>query len=312
MLDDIKNIKGTWDDRMIGARSIAEPTIKDTVIHRIDPRAKILILISIVFVAVSLDNQKTMFLLFLTVLSGFVLAKMPAIKIKTLVILLALLIWGTIYSQALFYSQLPRTVIFTIIRPEFPILGWLTGGGLFVYEEGFHHGAVQGLRSASILSLGLLMCWTTDSRDMLNGLVGLRVPYSVAFMVITAVRFLPIIITEVATVITVQRLRGFNPKKFGSGIIKTLLNILTPTLANCVRRTGTLAVSIQSRAFRANPDRTSLKKLEFSDIDKIVVAVCVFTAISVVIMKLIYNMYTSGIYYTSGLRPVYAIAGGYL
>lgn len=297
---------------MIGARSIAEPTIKDTVIHRIDPRAKILILISIVFVAVSLDNQKTMFLLFLTILSGFVLAKMPAIKIKTLVILLVLLIWGTIYSQALFYSQLPRTVIFTIIRPEFPILGWLTGGGLFVYEEGFHHGAVQGLRSASILSLGLLMCWTTDSRDMLNGLVGLRVPYSVAFMVITAVRFLPIIITEVATVITVQRLRGFNPKKFGSGIIKTLLNILTPTLANCVRRTGTLAVSIQSRAFRANPDRTSLKKLEFSDIDKIVVAVCVFTAISIVIMKLIYNMYTSGIYYTSGLRPVYAIAGGYL
>jgi len=297
---------------MIGARSIAEPTIKDTVIHRIDPRAKILILISIVFVAVSLDNQKTMFLLFLTVLSGFVLAKMPAIKIKTLVILLVLLIWGTIYSQALFYSQLPRTVIFTIIHPEFPILGWLTGGGLFVYEEGFHHGAVQGLRSASILSLGLLMCWTTDSRDMLNGLVGLRVPYSVAFMVITAVRFLPIIITEVATVITVQRLRGFNPTKFGSGIIKTLLNILTPTLANCVRRTGTLAISIQSRAFRANPDRTSLKKLEFSDIDKIMVAVCVFTAISVVIMKLIYNMYTSGIYYTSGLRPVYAIAGGYL
>jgi energy-coupling factor transport system permease protein len=297
---------------MIGARSIAEPTIKDTVIHRIDPRAKILILISIVFVAVSLDNQKTMFLLFLTVLSGFVLAKMPAIKIKTLVILLVLLIWGTIYSQALFYSQLPRTVIFTIIRPEFPILGWLTGGGLFVYEEGFHHGAVQGLRSASILSLGLLMCWTTDSRDMLNGLVGLRVPYSVAFMVITAVRFLPIIITEVATVITVQRLRGFNPTKFGSGIIKTLLNILTPTLANCVRRTGTLAISIQSRAFRANSDRTSLKKLEFSNTDKIVVAVCVFTAISVVIMKLIYNMYTSGIYYTSGLRPVYAIAGGYL
>jgi len=128
---------------MIGARSIAEPTIKDTVIHRTDPRTKILILISTVFVAVSLDNQKTMFLLFLTVLSGFILAKMPAIKIKTLVLLLVLLIWGTIYSQALFYSQLPITVIFTIISPDFPILGWLTGGGLFVYEEGLHHGAIQ-------------------------------------------------------------------------------------------------------------------------------------------------------------------------
>jgi hypothetical protein len=37
-----------------------------------------------------------------------------------------------------------------------------------------------------------------------------------------------------------------------------------------------------------------------------------FTAISVVITKLLYNMYTSGIYYTSGLRPFYAIARGYL
>ena len=118
--------------------------------------------------------------------------------------------------------------------------------------------------------------------------------------------------TEVSTVITVQRLRGFNPKKFGSGIIRTSLNILTPTLANCVRRTGTLAVSIQSRAFRANPDRTYLKKLKFSDLDKVVVTVFVITAISIVIIKLLYNMYTSGICYTSGLRPVYAIARGYL
>ncbi len=297
---------------MIGARSIAEPTIKDTVIHRIDPRAKILILISIAFIAVALDNPKTMFLLFLTALFGFALARMPAIKIKTLALLLIFLIWGTVYSQALFYSQLPRTVIFTIISPDFPVLGWLTNGGLFVYEEGLHHGAIQGLRSASILSLGLLMCWTTDSRDMLNGLVGLKVPYSVAFMVVTAVRFLPIIITEIATVITVQRLRGFNPKKIGSGMVKTLLNILTPTLANCVRRTGTLAVSIQSRAFRSNLNRTYLKKLKFSDVDKIVVAVFVFTAISIVVIKFLYNMYTSGIYYTSGLRPVYAIARGYL
>jgi energy-coupling factor transport system permease protein len=297
---------------MIGARSIAEPTIKDTVIHRIDPRAKILILISTAFIAVTLDNQKSMFLLFLTVLSGFVLARMPAIKIKSLVLLLAFLVWGTIYSQALFYSQLPRTVIFTIISPDFPVLGWMTSGGLFVYEEGLHHGAIQALRSASILSLGLLMCWTTDSRDMLNGLVGLRIPYSVAFMVVTAVRFLPIIITEVATVITVQRLRGFNPKKFGSGIIKTSLNILTPTLANCVRRTGTLAVSIQSRAFRQNLNRTYLKKLKFSETDKKLVIIFIFVAISIVIIKLLYNMYTSGIFYTSGLRPVYAIARGYL
>ena len=64
---------------MIGVRSIAEPTVKDTIIHRMDPRAKILILISVAFVAVTLDNPETMFLLFLIVLSGFALARMPEI-----------------------------------------------------------------------------------------------------------------------------------------------------------------------------------------------------------------------------------------
>jgi len=42
------------------------------------------------------------------------------------------------------------------------------------------------------------------------------------------------------------------------------------------------------------------------------VTACIFAAISIVIIKLLYNMYTSGIYYTSGLRPVYALARGYL
>ncbi len=297
---------------MLDARTIAEPSPGDTVIHRMDPRAKIILLLSAAFIVVALDNQKTMLLLFLTVLAGYVPAKLPAIKLKTLAVLLLLVIWGTMYSQALFYSQVPRTVIFTIIRPDLPVLGWLTYGGLYVYKEGFHYGAVQGLRSATVLSLGLLMCWTTDPRDMLNGLVRLKVPYSVAFMVVTAVRFLPIIIAEVATVVTVQRLRGFKPTRFGSGMIRTALSILTPTLASCVRRAGVLAVSIESRAFRAHPTRTYLKELQYSNLDRAVILMVVSGAIAIVAAKILFYLYTSEIYYSSEFREIYALARGYL
>jgi hypothetical protein len=48
------------------------------------------------------------------------------------------------------------------------------------------------------------------------------------------------------------------------------------------------------------------------DFDKEGVTVCIFAAVSIVIRKLLYNMYTSGIYYSSDLRPVYAIARRYL
>lgn len=297
---------------MLRARTIAEPSPGDTVIHRMDPRTKIILLLSAAFVVVSLDNPDTMLLLLLIVLSAYVFAKLPVLKLKALGILLVLIIWGTMYSQALFYSQVPRTVIFTIIAPDAPVLGWLTHGGLFVYKEGFHYGALQAMRSATVLSLGLLMCWTTDPKDMLSGLVRLKVPYSLAFMVVTAVRFLPIIIAEVATVLSVQRLKGFKPTRFGRGMIKTALGVLTPTLAGCVRRAGVLAVSIESRAFRAHPTRTYLKELKFSNLDWVLILTAVVTTAAIVTLKILFNLYISEIYYSSALRGMYAFTRGYL
>ncbi|MBU4076655.1 MAG: energy-coupling factor transporter transmembrane protein EcfT [Euryarchaeota archaeon] len=289
---------------MIQARTIAEPTIKDTIIHRIDPRAKIIILISTAFTVVALDNPKTMLLLLLISLSGYALARLPLSKLKVLCILLMLGIWGTMFSQALFYSQLPRTIIFTIISPGTPFLGDITGG-FFVYQEGFRYGAVQGLRSATMLSVGLLMAWTTDARNMLNGLVRLKIPYNIAFMVVTSIRFLPIIIAEVATIITVQRLRGFKPTRVGLGMIKTAINILTPTLANCVRRASVLAISVEGRAFRAYDTRTYLKELRFTFLDRAIIFTGVSLALVIIVSKVLYGLYASEIYYSSNLRELY-------
>lgn len=289
---------------MIRARTIAEPTIKDTIIHRIDPRAKILLLISTAFTVVALDNPGTMLILLFISLTGYVLAKLPVSKLKALCVLLVLGLWGTMLSQALFYSQLPRTVIFTIISPGTPFLGDLTGG-FFVYQEGFRYGAVQGLRSAIVLSIGLLMSWTTDPRNMLNGLVRLKIPYNIAFMVVTSMRFLPIILAEVATIVTVQRLRGFKPTRVGTGVIKTAINTLTPTLASCVRRASVLAISVEGRAFRAYDSRTYLKELRLTFLDKAIIFTGISIALVIIVSKVLYGLYASEIYYSSNLRELY-------
>jgi energy-coupling factor transport system permease protein len=105
---------------------------------------------------------------------------------------------------------------------------------------------------------------------------------SAAFIVVTGVRFLPIIITEVATVLSVRRLKGFKPTRFGRGMIKTALGVLTPTLAGCVRRAGVLILT------------------------------AVLTAAATVILKILFNLYISEIYYSSALRDIYAFTRGYL
>ena len=135
---------------------------------------------------------------------------------------------------------------------------------------------------------------------------------SSAFMVMTAVCFLPIIIAEVATVLSVQRLKGFKPTKFGRGMIKTALCVLTPTLAGCLKRGSVLAVSLESRAFRAHTARTYLKELTLSNLDKVLIVTVVLAAAAIVSPKILFNLYVSEIYYSCVLRGIYMFTRGYL
>jgi len=265
--------------------NIAEPVLADTFIHRIDPRVKILALVLLGLAVVSLDNSNTMIALLLIVLLGYPLARIPMPRLKILAILLILSIWGTILSQALFYNSLPRTVIMTLVPAGFPILGSITGG-IFIYNEGLQYGAVQGLRSAIMLSMGLLVSWTTDARNMLNGLVRLKVPYNIAFMVVVSLRFLPIIVAEISTIITVQRLRGFRPSRAGPGTVST--------------------------AFNAFETRTYLKELRLSKFDVLLLSALVSVVAFVVIDKLLFVLYVNDIFYTSDLRGLYSIARLYM
>ena len=74
-------------------------------------------------------------------------ARTSIYKWQVLAILLLLGLWGSMFSQALFFAQTPRTPLFVIIEPTMPVLGQITGG-LYIYREGVIYGAVQGLRSA--------------------------------------------------------------------------------------------------------------------------------------------------------------------
>jgi energy-coupling factor transport system permease protein len=73
-------------------------------------------------------------------------------------LLLLLGLWGSMFSQALFFAQTPRTPVMVLLEPGAGILGSFTGG-IAVYREGILYGAVQGLRSAIMLTAGLLVCW---------------------------------------------------------------------------------------------------------------------------------------------------------
>ena len=287
---------------MLNWEDLSGVGVQSTLIHRVDPRVKIIMLLTTGLIIVFIDNPWILGVLLALGLGGMLAARLEPVKLKVVCTVIVLGLWGSLFSQALFYEQTPRTAIFTLISPEFPLLGSLTKG-LYVYQEGMIYGLRQGLRMAAMTSLGMLVCWTTDTRLLLLGLVRLRLPYSLAFMAVTAVRFIPVLMQETLQVLTAARLRG------GS---RFSLQVLSPILASCLRRAGTLAVAVESRAFRAYDRRVYLEELKMAAGEKTVLSAYLLLTLTVAFSKISYLGYLYGICYYSALRPVYEIARAYL
>ena len=197
------------------------------------------------------------------------------------------------FSQALFFAQTPRTPLVTIISPDNAGLGALTGG-LYVYREGILYGAVQGLRSASMLALGLLVCWTSDPRQLLKALLAWKLSPQLAFMLVTAIRFFPVMAAETGEVITALQLRS-DSQRGRSAVLQHLPYICKPLLARCLRRAQTLALSVVSRGFFLAS--SGKRKEKWPSSERICCLLFFSLTLLVVVSKIIYLLSEHGLYF---------------
>ena len=280
-------------------------------IENFHPRTKIVVLAVAGCLVVLLDSPISLAVCFLASICIVGLSGASWHQIRLLILFVLCGTWGLVYSQAIFYSEFPRTPILTIIDEDVPIIGEVTGGIRF-YREGLLYGAVQSLRFSTTLAIGCFIVWTTPPRDLLLAFDQLRVPYSLAFMVTTALRYVPLIGSEAITVARLQRLRGFrylqlNPIHTIAGI----LNSLRPILTNNMRRATQLGEAVESRGFSptvAAGGRTSLRALRMGRWDGGLVVLLLTCLLGVICLKALYFLYANGLFYASWLRGVYTFA----
>lgn len=233
----------------------------------VDPRLKIVWVASLSLLSVLVDSTAA--------LAGlFALASWPLVGLRLSVrawlaicgIVLAAA-WSTLLSQAIFYTIEPRTALFTIV-PSFHLGAWEFPGVRF-YREGAQYGLLQSFRFAGLALAGVTVCLSTSPDRLLAGLVRLRVPVGLAFMAMTAMRFLPAMLDEWATVRRARRLRGYRgPQRFGPGdwlhAARGELQMLLPVLAAALRRASLLAVAVSSRGFSPTAERTFYPELRLN------------------------------------------------
>lgn len=285
-------------------RDVWEAAPKNTPVHNLDVRAKLAVFGCSAAIAVILDSPQSLFLLFCLSLGLHLLARSSFAQWRILMLFVLLGIWGSMTSQALFYSREPRTMIACLIPPATPVIGALTGG-VFVYREGLEYGAVQALRSAIMMSLGLLVSWTSDPRQLLRSFLSWKMPYEMAFMLITGLRFLPVIFQETAVVLTAQRLRGFQPLRTFSPrrLIQTAFQTLFPILARTIRRAATLAASVESRGFGRSMRLAG--ETSWARRDIFLCCIMAVTVVSLLLLKILDSLQFNGLIYLPAWRDLY-------
>ncbi|MGL5207219.1 MAG: energy-coupling factor transporter transmembrane component T family protein [Acidaminococcaceae bacterium] len=275
--------------------------------RRLNGRTKLLVLLAFAILTVVIDNPRTLFLLFTSTLVFHFAARTTIYKWEVMAILLLLGLWGSMFSQALFFSQTPRTPLLVLVEPGAGFWGRFTDG-IVVYREGILYGAVQGLRSSIMLSLGLLVCWSSDPRQMLKALAAWKLSPQIAFMLVTAIRFLPVLASETGEIIIALRLRSAR-KNGQKSIIRYLPYIAKPLLARCLRRAQTLALSVVSRGVFLS---TSSRKSEHWPVgEKVFCFFLIAFSVIVLLSKISYIFSEHGIYFGS-LRTIYDWTKWYL
>lgn len=251
----------------------------NSLIHRLDPRTKILAVIVYITVIFCIKS-----LLGYAVIGAFTVSCVLFSKIPFKFVL----------------KGLKPIMIFIVITAVFNL--FLTDGRIWV-RLGFLKITYEGLRLAIFMVLRLfflvmgtsILTLTTSPISLTDGIENLLSPFKkigvpaheLAMMMTIALRFIPTLLEETDKIIKAQTARGAD---FESGNLvnraKAMIPILIPLFIGAFRRADDLAVAMECRCYRGGENRTRLRELKLKKVDAlgwlalvVLVALIVFTNI---------------------------------
>ena len=156
-------------------------------------------------------------------------------------------LWQVVIIVALLQSLFAPsgTVIFAI--RDFTVL---TGGGII-------KGLTVLFRLVLFITSGAMFT-LYPARALIQGMVQIKLPYEIAYMVSIGVRFVPKMGEELKDSLTALQLRGIEIKELKlTKRLRLYSYLLLPVIAASLQNARELAMSMEMRAFRAMKERTS-------------------------------------------------------
>ncbi|WP_046176572.1 energy-coupling factor transporter transmembrane component T family protein [Domibacillus indicus] len=227
----------------------------DSVVHRMDPRAKLLFIFGFVLIVFLANNFFTYALLGVFTLIVILLAR---VKIQFLIAGLKPVIIIILFT---FFLH----VFFT---KEGDILAQI--GFLSIYKGGVIKGIFIALRFFLLILVTSLLTLTTPPISVTDGIESLfgplkkvKVPvHELALMMSISLRFIPTLLDETDKIMKAQMARGAD---FTSGSlsnrVKAVIPLLVPLFVSAFKRAEELAVAMEARGYKGGEGRTKYRLL---------------------------------------------------
>ena len=251
-------------------------------IHRLDPRVKLVTTICFIISLFIVDNWIGYLIAILFLALVIRLSRVPVkFMVRGMKSILFLLIVAGCFN--LFLT--PGEVLVSFWK-------------LKITKEGIFLASFMALRLILLIMGSSVMTLTTTPNQLTDGLEKLlgplkhlRVPvHEIAMMMSIALRFIPILMEETDKIMKAQIARGAD---FESGNLikkaKSLVPLLVPLFISAFRRANDLAMAMEARCYRGGEHRTKMKPLIYRKRDWCAYgAVLVYLAVIVVFGKILF------------------------
>ncbi len=248
----------------------------DSILHRLDPRAKIIVV-------------------FLYIVALFVNSSWLANGILAVITVAAMAMSGIHPSHILrglrpmLFIILLTGVLNLFFTKGTPVLpGWI------ITWEGMEKTVKMMLRITMLIIGTFLLTYTTSPmaitdglEQLMNPLKKLHVPvHELTLIMSMALRFIPTLIEETDKIMSAQKSRGADFET--GGLIKraqALIPVLVPLFVSSFRRADELAVAMESRCYHGGEGRTRMNQLVYTAKDAVAVILAAALLILLILMR---------------------------
>ena len=250
----------------------------DTIVHRLDPRTKIIL---VLFYIIALFTADSWVSYGLVLVVSVICQSLSRIRAKNL-------LKGLKPMLVIITLTAVLNIFYTTGTPVLP--GWI------ITWEGIARAIKMVLRIVLLITGTFLLTYTTSPialtdglEILLNPLKKLKVPiHEMTMMMSMALRFIPTLIEETDKIMSAQRARGAD---FETGSLvrraKALIPVLVPLFVSSFRRADELAVAMECRCYHGGEGRTRMKQLKMTSADfTALILGAVFLAAVIVIRRL--------------------------